>query len=94
MPHGLSDILILNRLPVFPKYASACQCVLVFGFKKKKMVSMLRGVTRYVEILYFYSLCICEPTSFPTETVLIYPVPIFFLGSMDANVMWLQNNLK
>lgn len=30
----------------------------------------------------------CKQSSFLAETVHIYPVPVFFLGSMDANVMW------
>lgn len=61
-------------------------CVLLLGFKKKK-VSMLRGATRYVEILYSTHFVSCEQTSFPAEAVLMYPVPIFFSGSVDANVL-------
>lgn len=62
-------------------------CVLLFRLKKK--VSMLRGATRYVEILYSTHLVSCEQTSFPAKTLLMHPVPIFFSGSVDANVMWL-----
>lgn len=61
-------------------------CVLLFRFKKNGLYA--RRSYKVDGNTVFYSVS-CEQMSFPVGTVLVDPVPMFFLGNMDANVMWL-----
>lgn len=48
-----------------------------------KHVNIVRAISAVSPLLVVW----LAGLGFATKTVLIYPVPIFFLGSMDANVM-------
>lgn len=87
-----SDILILNSLPVFPKYASSYQTVCpTFRLKKKRSVCSeeSQGMWKYCVLLTLYPVSkrvFLQRLFWRTP----FPVPTFFSGSMDANTMWLQ----
>lgn len=64
-------------------------CVLLFGFKKKKKNGLCAQRSQRACGNILLTLCLVSKQRFPAEAILIYPGPIFFSASVDANILWL-----